>query len=175
MSTLSDFRQRQTIVWNTIKRHESRSGERPTSSLANNMTEVAFVGQIADYIKALHTLNTSLSRSNALVVAASGRPFIFEYFAASEFMAKESQSLLQSITFDIRETIESKANFEEVDAFSRSALRAEYSVSKSNENGHVLRASLGTISMKGYGSPRAGEEIFHLLAIDEGHQWLQIV
>jgi len=138
------------------------------------MTEDALAGQIADYLRAFEASSSLLSRSNAFVVAASGRPILFEYFFTSEFIANESQRLLQSLAFDVRETIHAKANIEEVDTFIRSLLRAEYSVSKSSEGGEVLRGSLGTISVKGYHSPRVGNEPFHLLAIDEGHQLLQL-
>ena len=93
---------RQQRVWEQVSRQESRSGQRPTSSLAQIMREDSLSSWIPRYIQeASRKELRHLSGQNGILVSVEGTPLFMELFSSPEAMRQTLHQTLSAISFDL--------------------------------------------------------------------------
>lgn len=174
-STIQGLRLRQTRVWESVQRQESRSGPRSTSSLTQVIKEDSRASEISSLLRELTALGSDTHNATGVIVALSGEPLSFEIFQNQELFADNYISLLQSLPFDLFDFSPRHISRSGAKNFLRAVLKTPLAIQ--NERGDIRflagRGSGIDVRSSEYLAKTGG--LLHSLAVNQNHRALQLV
>lgn len=93
---------RQGSVWTSVSKQERRTGQRPTSSLAQVMTEDSRTEQLQTRVHEAVTARLEIESNQVGVVAtAGGEPILMEMFGSPDLARAYVPDLIRGMAFDV--------------------------------------------------------------------------
>ena len=176
LNTVEGLRLRQDRVWESVKRQESRSGKRSTSSLTEILEEDSQLNEIAGHYSQLSELSQRSGTNSGVLVFLNAEPFFAEIFQSPELFAQNYISLLQSVVFDVADSKRSQISKSAVSHFLREVLNTP----RTSERLHSGLRTFAGISRRAvdvHSSQTQGhdKDLLHLLGINQSHRALQLI
>lgn len=176
LDTVESLRLRQDRVWESVKRQESRSGKRSTSSLTQILEEDSQLNEIAGHFFQLSELSQRSGTNSGVLVFLNGEPFFAEIFQSPELFAQNYISLLQSVAFDVSDGKREHISKSAVNHFLSEVLNTP----RTSERLHSGLRSFAGISRRAVHVRSSqvqddDKDFLHLLAINLNHKALQLI
>lgn len=172
-STADDFRTRQRNVWNSIKRHEERNGERPTSSLVQIMSEDSKTKSFEARTTQLRRIVTRIGETNGVLVALNGEPLLLEFFSDAEAFPKFHDALIETLPFDIFNDSEIEISDRAIHEFIDMSLADSLKIRSRSQRGVHFQRFTGGLSIRAFGLSESTKDLMHLMAINLEHPTLE--
>jgi hypothetical protein len=166
--------QRQSRVWEEVSRHELRSGQRPTSSLAQIMREDSVTTWIPRYInETARREPTYVYGQNGVLISYEGSPLFMEIFSKPEAMRKTLQQTLNAMSFDLDHMNYQNVELPDVESFIKSARLGELHFISDDD--WAVRMAGGTNGIDTKASVDQHGGLIHATAINRNHRILMEV
>lgn len=174
-STLEGLRLRQTRVWESVQRQESRSVGHPTSSLTQILSSDSRASEVSFLLGELTALSTHTRSATGILVSLSAEPLFLELFQNRELFADNYVSLLQSLPFDVFDSTPSRISRSGVEDFLRAVLRTPLAIQREREDIRILAGRGSGIDVRSTEFLPGTGGLLHSLALNLNHRALQLV
>lgn len=176
LDTFEGLRLRQDRVWASVKRQESRSGKRSTSSLAQILEEDSQLNEIAGHFSQLSELGRRPRGQSGVMVALSGEPLFAEIFQSPELFTQNYISLIKSVPFDVVDANRDQTSKSAVDHFLSEVLNTPRTTERSYGPLRTFAGiSVRAIDVRSSQTHDQEKDFLHLLGINQSHRALQLI